>query len=991
MHYHEENRTTEIRLADQNEPDLERLSLIRVVDQQVRNAGTPVNPKMFGANLPLKTEQKEWDEAIARLIEVGATDLRYPGGSVTEQFFDITDIAGGSHNRSVGSFQDSGDVKLFGFSTFMSVADAVGASATLVVPTSSGFTTSAAEALLAGNYGNRILSAKYLDDVSKFVAVTVQESRQKDVPIGAFEIGNEFWGSGRMTATEYGALAAAVSKTIEDKLFGLGIARPDQPDIVVQTLSSAGVFSPNGESTVFLHKKTGYIYESWQIGRAGIPDIDDLTELTVPSQGRARLQSIDILSAFDQDSITIKEETGALRSFDISDAINAIDGVSEHYYLNGGFDAVNTQEQFMFNQFNYFRQNTDARDSSLPELQFYVTEWNTRRTIDVDQGNNRGLQQAAMNVEMFHEMVANDVSTAHFWPIWFDNSLSGTLICVCRGHLTISGEAFVQLQQTIGMVPSVDYWDRGNIAVHGYENGSDSLFILSERSGATNHLTLDFSEVRDQDADWYRISWTELWDGDAGGQDETAPQTLTETRFVDLVPADDLDAFDLIMQAWSQIYMSVESVTDAAASDADAARRLVSVTGGEDLPTLAPLFRLDGGDGDDTIYGGIGNDEISGRGGNNLLIGGAGADTLKGGFGDDRLFGDKPAAEHYGLDLANKVYRLYQSVLDREPDSTGHANWADRLYSGQLSLEEVAEGFVRSPEFRKNFPDSLSEAGLVTRLYQNVLNREPDAQGFARWTDDLSNGSTVSQIALGFSESPEFINKTSAAANAFAIKSQASAWNDDVFRLYQATLDRQPDVTGHERWTSDLASGWKSFLEVTENFIRAPEFRKTYSDDLNDAGFVTLLYNNVLDRAPDPQGFARWTGDLAAGASRAEVVLGFSQSPQFTANTTDSLKIWMRDQGKQNWLAGGPGDDLVASGQYADVFVFSPNEKGRTTVANLDPWDYIDLTGFGYASATEAKGQMRQKGDDVLFSDQTTEALFRDTPLSQISDDMILL
>ena len=41
---------------------------------------------------------------------------------------------------------------------------------------------------------------------------------------------------------------------------------------------------------------------------------------------------------------------------------------------------------------------------------------------------------------------------------------------------------------------------------------------------------------------------------------------------------------------------------------------------------------------------------------------------------------------------------------------------------------------------------------------------------------------------------------------------------------------------------------------------------------------MTLLYQNVLGRAPDAAGLNFWTGAMRAGQSRADVLLGFSES-----------------------------------------------------------------------------------------------------------------
>jgi hypothetical protein len=170
-------------------------------------------------------------------------------------------------------------------------------------------------------------------------------------------------------------------------------------------------------------------------------------------------------------------------------------------------------------------------------------------------------------------------------------------------------------------------------------------------------------------------------------------------------------------------------------------------------------------------------------------------------------------------------------------------------------------------------------------------------------------------------------------------------------------------------------------LDVADGFVRSPQFKAAFSDSLTNTGFVTLLYNNVLDRAPDATGLARWVGELDNGATKAEVVLGFSQSPQFKVETADGLKGWMRAQGKHDRIDAGAGN----------VFVFKAGETNSTTVRDLEAWDYIELDGFGYNTSAEARAQMTQVGSDLMFASQGVEIAFLNTSLSEVTDDMILV
>ncbi|MEL6754182.1 MAG: DUF4214 domain-containing protein, partial [Pseudomonadota bacterium] len=373
-----------------------------------------------------------------------------------------------------------------------------------------------------------------------------------------------------------------------------------------------------------------------------------------------------------------------------------------------------------------------------------------------------------------------------------------------------------------------------------------------------------------------------------------------------------------------------------------------------------------------------------------LLIGSTGGEYFESNNGNDAVFADGAAAAYYGSTIANQVFRLYQATLDRTPDVGGHFNWTQRIATGERTLEEVADGFVNSPQFKATFSDNLTNTEFVTLLYNNVLGRGPDAQGLARWVGELDGGATKAQVVLGFSQSPQFINDTNAAANRYANESLTTSWSDDVFRLYQATLDRLPDTQGQNRWTGELADGASTLEDVAAGFVNSPQFKATFSDNLTNTEFVTLLYNNVLGRGPDAQGLARWVGELDGGATKASVVLGFSQSPQFQAETAEAVKTWMRDQGVHDVIEMEAGSNIAAGGQYADLFIFEADESGDTTVLDFEAWDYLTLDGFGYASLADAKAQMTQVGADVVFNDQSLQVTLKNTQLSDIQTDTFL-
>jgi len=49
----------------------------------------------------------------------------------------------------------------------------------------------------------------------------------------------------------------------------------------------------------------------------------------------------------------------------------------------------------------------------------------------------------------------------------------------------------------------------------------------------------------------------------------------------------------------------------------------------------------------------------------------------------------------------------------------------------------------------------------------------------------------------------------------------------------------------------------------------------------SDAEFITFLYENVLDRDADPDGYAGWVSAMNSGMSKEDVLLHFIDSEEF--------------------------------------------------------------------------------------------------------------
>ena len=390
---------------------------------------------------------------------------------------------------------------------------------------------------------------------------------------------------------------------------------------------------------------------------------------------------------------------------------------------------------------------------------------------------------------------------------------------------------------------------------------------------------------------------------------------------------------------------------------------------------------LRGSAADDSLSGSLGLDQ--------LLQGLAGADSLEGGSGSDNLLIGDSLQPCQMQDFADQVYRLYGATLDRAPDATGYLNWASRLFQGSWSLPEVAAGFINSAEFQSSYSNT-SNSEFVTLLYNNVLDRGPDSAGLAAWSGALDSGTrSRAEVVLGFSNSAEYQQSTAAQAREFAQSNSPDIWADEVYRLYRATLDRDPDAGGFAGWMGQLGGG-RDYLDVVQGFIGSEEFQATYGA-LDNGDFVELLYQNVLERSSDPAGLDNWTGRLDSGSSRAEVVRGFAQSAEFITDTAADLRSFVRGLGGGDRITLQGDSDQAAGGAYADDFLFSAAAGADHRILDFEAWDQLHLGGFGFADLTAALAAFEQQGQDVVFDAQDCQLTLVGIDLALLDEETVVL
>ncbi len=560
-----------------------------------------IEESMFGANFVTAFDHEfaAGSQETRVLSDLGATTLRFPGGIVTEFLFTEASFLTG--DWTVATFEGQ---TLTTMAQFFAVAGEVGATVKLVLPTRVAFETDAGQAIYNSaqsdggeEYGDRAnISEDYFSLLADYINEALSLAAQNGTQISTFEIGNEFWGSGQMTATEYGYLAGEIAEWLDENF-------PDI-DIVVQSTSSANVFSPRDDSIIYLEplENNGFMPHDPDDFDFNLPD--GWLEYTIPGQGSALTQTIDIAEEIASNSV----------------ATAAIDGVVNHIYFGDGFTGIDTENTFALNTiFDAFTETLGR-----PDLDYHITEWSPRRN------NERGLQHSQSYVEVFFELVSNGVDSADTWPLTFDNpnTRSRNLIDTSNedAHLTFGGVAFQWLSEaTIGLEALFDFEVENEIDVHGFGNSNRLTLFVGERSGLDQEdVTLDLDSFALSGSYFLTISF--LSETGSTGTSVGADPVIS---FSDgIVTSGDTITFDI--EDWGLVRIE-----------------LTAVTAGDDM--------LVGRSGDDYIFGGQGNDILIGNDGADTLNGGEGNDTLTGGMGADTFVIMDTSTTVTDLDVSNDI------------------------------------------------------------------------------------------------------------------------------------------------------------------------------------------------------------------------------------------------------------------------------------------------------------------------------------------------
>ncbi|WP_157201513.1 DUF4214 domain-containing protein [Massilia sp. Root418] len=231
-------------------------------------------------------------------------------------------------------------------------------------------------------------------------------------------------------------------------------------------------------------------------------------------------------------------------------------------------------------------------------------------------------------------------------------------------------------------------------------------------------------------------------------------------------------------------------------------------------------------------------------------------------------------------DTERGTYNLLSAVVT---DQSGNAT---EYTAAQLAAMGISTQFVVQDGAPMGGP--APSAAIIQG--SDGLDEVTYAKASTEFTLRKSGGSFIATDGQGINNTLVNVERVAFSDQTIALDVDGTA--GQAYRLYQAAFDRQPDLPGLGFWISHLDEGW-TLLDVAGRFLNSAEYGRLYGTGLQNQQFVTELYHNVLHRDPEQAGLAHWMTKLDQGATRAELLVGFSESAENMAQVIGAIENGM--------------------------------------------------------------------------------------------------
>ncbi len=706
---------------------------ISIIEAETQAHGEEISAEHFGVSVNARANDigDLGHERLDDIVEaVGAGTLRFPGGTLTEEFFDITDPNNPDNSHNNGTPNDKSDDFVdpiglkFTQTEFFEYCGSVGKAAAMVVPMTDGV-----NALLTPGNSPADFEA-WLDDVRTYIRNTLDEADDHNVTIKSFELGNEYesiidpsspvdvhGNQDQINGKQYAEVAAQAALIIQEELDAHYAADAEQPAIAIQIFNQR-------------------------------PDGKDAS--TLPAQNDGVIEWI---------------------ADNLPEAFDVIDAVAVHYYLGKGSGAADFDIADI-SEYEDVEAQTEATEAMVQSwyaatgksVDVLVTEWN----VSHHHAEYHGLKQTAVMLEIFSELVEAGADAMQHWSTQnHPTSLSaGPGNPASPDALTIAGQFFnVMRENLVGKHETEVTIDSTDAVMHAYSDGTEAVIFISSQSTGSLEYTYDLGALSAVES--MQILGATGTDGvfksETGLAVYEEPDALLDITTI----AAANHGSQVSLGAYETLMITIDLTDPGAPTFLGSV--LEGTSGNDNLEggSTDDFINGNGGrdglwgrDGDDIIFGGDGIDNIGAGGDDDYINAGGGNDTVGGGSGNDTIHlgdgndtaGGGPGNDIIyagaGNDIANGGGGHDHIYLGDGDDESGAGGHNDHVWGG-AGNDDLGGGAGSDHLFGGSGDDSLGGGSEDDFLFGGLGN---DHLSGGAGNDTYTGGAGADKFSVGFAD-----------------------------------------------------------------------------------------------------------------------------------------------------------------------------------------------------------------------------------------------
>ena len=569
----------------------------------IANSGNNViSENHFGVNFIAGYNQTLPEGNFEQIIQdLNVEHIRYPGGTVTETYFDPNGSVWRELFEEDQPFATASDGRVIeGPGRMFELATRNDLEVTFVLPTDS---------LVSMVNGAPVVDEEAVEKVHQLVT-DILDGRFGEVTIDSFEVGNEYYHHPDMTAEEYSAIANEVIIAVDDAIQNHAASQdlPENwvaPDIAVQ--AGAGWLDGDNEAII-----------------EGLSD----------SALEAVTSVVTHFYSADLDAVGLRDEhLGQINEWEQATGIDDL-----KYHIS--------------------EWNVAHGDTGMAQSSTIITAFDEMLSHGVDSSSIWGAQLRWLESGLSVNLGDDDLELAQSRL-----SVSGEMIASMSESLVGLRSIDVEAHEFLNLsTHDLNRLENGELQIEVFGDEDRAVFYISSRSDTQQYLNLDLDGYFGDYNHVWGETLTSRDDPDTGWRDETDPTSAYGVAdFTTINSA----VFDGSIGLWLEPYeiarISVQLSDEGVFMDdhssnvvrgldyndslvgSDYGDTIITSNGNDRVLGKGGEDMLRAGEDDDDIWGGTGNDAAFGGSGDDVIKGESGDDWIVGGVGDDHLEGNEGA------------------------------------------------------------------------------------------------------------------------------------------------------------------------------------------------------------------------------------------------------------------------------------------------------------------------------------------------------------